>query len=130
GVLSSAKKSPERSEDATRECRRFLREWRESLRKRPLLAAMHLACSGGHLVTRQINVVSRSGPHASGGGELIGNRADRRMRDRHGRLQWLSRIMVCRLVHHLCPDRQGQRGAVAVGDNRNRLIKSDPNPAR
>jgi hypothetical protein len=37
--------------------------------------------------------------------------------------------MLCRLVHHLCPDRQRERGAVAAGNNCCRLIKSNPNTA-
>jgi len=41
------------------------------LSKWPLLAAMHLARSGWHLVGWQINIVSTPGRRATRGGKLI-----------------------------------------------------------
>ena len=90
---------------------------------------MHLAGSGWYLVDRQINVVSRTGRRAAGGGELVGNRTDRRVLQWHGRLQRFGRIMLCRFVHHLSPHRQCQRRAVTVRNNRGRLIEPDPHAA-
>ena len=90
---------------------------------------MDLAGSCRHFVGGQIDVVSGAGPHASGGGKLIGNRADRGVLDRHGRLQLLGWIMLRRSVHYLCPDWQCQRGAVTVWNDRCRLIESDPDAA-
>lgn len=91
---------------------------------------MYLACSLWHLIRRQINVVSGSGRHASCGGELIGSRTDRRVLEWHGWLQRLGRVMLRRFVHHLCPDWQCQSSAVAVWNNRCRLIEPDPDTAR
>ena len=75
---------------------------------------MDLASAGGHLVGGQINVVRRPGRHAARRGELIRERTDRGVLDRHRRLQRLGWIMLRRFVHYLCPDRQRECGAVAA----------------
>src|SRR5204863_2274945 len=69
--LPSAKKSPERFEQAVWERKRFLRPIRRLLCKRPLRPAVHLAGNSWYLVDRQIDVVSGAGCRAAGGGELI-----------------------------------------------------------
>ena len=68
---ASAKKSPERFEEAVWERKRFLRAIRRLLSKRPLRTAVHLAGNSWYLVDRQIDVVSGAGCRATGGGELI-----------------------------------------------------------
>ena len=90
---------------------------------------MHLAGSSWHLVDGQIDFVGCPGRHASGGGELIGNRTNRGVLNRHGRLQRLGWIMLRRLVHNLSPNRQRQRSTVTVWNNRCRLIEPDPHAA-
>src|SRR5215470_3705446 len=111
---SSAKEFPERSKYTAGESCCFVRQTLELLSKRPLLAAVHLAGSSRHFVGRQIDVVCCPGGHAARGGQLVRNRTDRGVLDRHGRLQQLGWIMLCRLVHHLCPDWQRECGAVAA----------------
>ena len=91
---------------------------------------MYLTRSGRHFVDWQVDIISSPRRLAASGGELIGNRTDGGVLDRHRRLQRPGGIMVCRSVHHLCPDRQRECGAVTVRNNRGRLIKPDPNPAR
>src|SRR6266705_5582490 len=87
---------------------------------------MYLARGVWHFVDRQIDIVSASGRHASCGGELVGNRTDRRVLQWHGRLQRFGWIMLCRFVHDLNPNRQCERGTVTVWNNGCRLIESDP----
>ena len=126
----ASEESPERFEEAARGRKRFLRPIRRLLCKRPLLSTMHLAGGVWHVTDRQINIVSRTGPPAAGGGELVGNRTDRRVLQWHGRLQWFGWIMLCRFIHHLSPHRQCQRRAVTVRNNRGRLIEADPHATR
>ena len=90
---------------------------------------MHLAGSSRYFVHGQIDVVSGSGRHAPGGGELIGNRTDRRVLQWHGGLQRFGWIMLRRFVHHLYPDGQRQCRAIAVRNDRGRLIEPDPHAA-
>ena len=90
---------------------------------------MHLASHGRHLVGGQVDVVGRPGRLAARRGKLIRNGTDHGALNRHGRLQRLGGIMLRRLVHHLRPDRQGERGAVAAGNDGGRLVKSDPHAA-
>ena len=87
---------------------------------------MYLTCNSWYLIDGQIDVVGGASGRATGGGELIRNRADGRTLNWHSRLQRLSRIMSRRFVHDLSPHRQRQSSAVAARDNRSRLIESDP----
>lgn len=90
---------------------------------------MYLTRSGRHFVDWQVDIISSPRRLAASGGELIGNRTDGGVLDRHRRLQRPGGIMVCRSVHHLCPDRQRECGAVAMRNDGGRLIESDPNAA-
>ena len=90
---------------------------------------MYLARGVWHFVDRQIDIVSASGRHASCGGELVGNRTDRRVLQWHGRLQRFRWIMLCRFVHNLNPNRQCERGTISVWNDRCRLIEPDPHTA-
>jgi hypothetical protein len=70
-ALASAEESPERIEQASRECTRFLRLIQWLLCERPLRAAMNLAGNSWYLVDRQIDVVCGAGCRATCGGKLI-----------------------------------------------------------
>ena len=91
---------------------------------------MHLTRSSRDPAHGEIDVVSGTGCHATGGGELIGNRTHRRPLDWHRRLQRIGRIMPRGFVHHLGPDRQCQGGTVTVRDNCRGLIEPNPHTAR
>ena len=129
GALASAEESLERIEHASWERTRFLRPIWPLLCKRPLRTAVYLARNSWYFVDGQIDVVSGAGRRATRGGELIGNRADGRTLERYPRLQRLRRIMARRFVHDLSPNRQRQSSAIAAGNNRGRLIESDPHTA-
>ena len=60
---------------------------------------------------------------------MIGERTHHGALDWHCGLQWLRRIPLRGLIHHLHPNRQRQSGTVTTRNNRDRLIESDPHAA-
>ena len=70
-ILFSAKKPPERPEDAIGKGRRSLGETLQLVGELHLLAAMDFARSGRNFVGWQIDFVSRAGRFAAGGSKMV-----------------------------------------------------------